>query len=116
MKDLMQMIITLSKNQFYKRKNQMSNAFIFGNELDINSCSYFFCMFDVRINPDLDLNDYIFPVMVLLKEMRTRCQPKISSCCFCVSCKSRVLEGRVSPRFPCVTTVMEGSPQTFHEL
>ena len=114
MKSPMQMIITRSKNQFYKHKNQMNKAFIFGNELDINS--YFFCMLDVRINPDLDLNNYIFPVMVLLKEMRTRCQSNISSFCFCVWCKSRVLEGRVSPRFPCVTTVMEGSPQTFCEL
>ena len=26
---------------------------------------------------------------------------------FCVWCKSRELGGRVSPRFPCVTSVME---------
>ena len=36
--------------------------------------------------------------------------------CFCVWCKSRELGGRLSPRFPCVTPVMEASPQTFCEL
>ena len=47
---------------------------------------------------------------VLLKEMRARGQSKISSCCFCVWCKSKELGGRVGvggPRFPCVTRVVE---------
>ena len=37
---------------------------------------------------------FIFSLLVLLlKEMRTRGESKISSCCFCVWCKSRELEG-----------------------
>ena len=35
---------------------------------------------------------------------------------FCVCCKSRELGGWVSPRFLCVTPVMEASSQTFCEL
>ena len=51
----------------------------------------------------------LFSPLVLLKKVRTRCEPKISSCCFCVSCKSRELGGRGSPRLPCVTPVAESS-------
>ena len=37
---------------------------------------------------------FIFSLLVLLlKEMRARGESKISSCCFCVWCKSRELEG-----------------------
>ena len=37
---------------------------------------------------------FIFSLLVLLlKEMRTRGESKISSCCFCVWCKSRELDG-----------------------
>ena len=50
---------------------------------------------------------FIFEFLVLLKEMKTRGEPEISSCCFCVWCKSRELEGRGSPRFPCNTQVLE---------
>ena len=39
--------------------------------------------------------------------MRTQGESKVSSCCFCVWCKSRELGGRRSPRFPCVTPVPE---------
>ena len=39
-----------------------------------------------------------FSSLVLLKEMRMRGDSKISSCCFCVSCKSKELGGRGSPR------------------
>ena len=39
--------------------------------------------------------------------MRTWGESKISSCCFCVCCKSRELGGRGSPRFPCVTPVVQ---------
>lgn len=34
--------IALSKNQFYKHKNQINKASTFGVELDTNSSSYFF--------------------------------------------------------------------------
>ena len=37
--------------------------------------------------------------------MGTRGESKISSSCFCVSCKSKELAGRGSARFPCVTPV-----------
>ena len=50
---------------------------------------------------------FIFEFLVLLKEMKTRGEPEISSCCFCVWCKSRELGGRVSPRFPCKTQVVK---------
>ena len=50
---------------------------------------------------------FTFEFLVLLKEMKTRGEPEISSCCFCVWCKSRELEGRGSPRFPCNTQVLE---------
>ena len=46
-------------------------------------------------------------MFMLLKEMRTQCQSKISSCCFCVWCKSRESGGRRNPRFPCVTPMVE---------
>ena len=49
-------------------------------------------------------------ISVLLKEMSTQGQSKISSSCFCVWCKSRELRGSGSPRFPCVTPVMETFP------
>ena len=39
--------------------------------------------------------------------MNTRGEPEISSCCFCVWCKSGELGGRGSPRFPCNTQVVE---------
>ena len=41
------------------------------------------------------------------KEMRTWGQSKISSYCFCVWCESGELRGRGSPRFPCVTPMVE---------
>ena len=51
---------------------------------------------------------FIFSLLVLLlKEMRTRGESKISSCCFCVWCKSRELEVCWSPRFPYVNQVVE---------
>ena len=37
---------------------------------------------------------------VLLKEMKTQAQSKISSCCFCVWCKPRELGGRGVQDFP----------------
>ena len=52
---------------------------------------------------------FIFSFLVLLKEMRTRGGSKISFCCLYVSCKSRKLRGRGSPRFPCVTSVVESA-------
>ena len=51
----------------------------------------------------------LFSSLLLLKEIRTRVESKISSCCFCVSCKWREFGGRGSPRFPCVTPVVESS-------
>ena len=50
---------------------------------------------------------FIFEFLVLLKEMKTRGEPEISSCCFCVWCKSRELEGNGSLRFPCNTEVVK---------
>ena len=44
---------------------------------------------------------------MLLKEMRTRGESKISSCCFYVLYKLRELGGRGSPELPCVTPVVE---------
>lgn len=73
----------------HTRKPNMQD--LFGNELDINFCSYFFCMFDVRINLDLDLNNYIFLLLALLKEMRMQGQSKISSCYICVLRNSEAL-------------------------
>ena len=52
---------------------------------------------------------FVFSSLVLLKEMRTRSESKILSCCFYVSCKSIELGGRGSPRFPWVTPVVESS-------
>ena len=52
---------------------------------------------------------FISSLLVLLKEMRMRGESKISSCCFCVSCKSREFRGRRSPGSPCVTLVVESS-------
>ena len=46
---------------------------------------------------------------VLLKEMKTQAQSKISSF-FCVWCKPRELGGRGSTRFPCVTPVVKSFP------
>ena len=51
----------------------------------------------------------LFSSLVLLKEMRTREWSRISSCYFYVSCKSKELGGRGSPRFSCVTPVVESS-------
>ena len=50
---------------------------------------------------------FILSFLVLLKEMRTRVESKIPSCCFCVWCKSRESGGRGSSRFPCVTPVVK---------
>ena len=47
-----------------------------------------------------------FSFVVLLKEMRTRGESKISSYWF-FWCKSGELGGRGSPRFPCVATVVK---------
>ena len=44
---------------------------------------------------------FVFSFLVLLKEMRTLGESKISSGCFCVSCKSSELGCRRGPRFPC---------------
>ena len=44
---------------------------------------------------------------LLLKEMKMQGQSKISSCYFCVWCKSRELEGRGSLKFPCVIPNLE---------
>ena len=49
----------------------------------------------------------IAEMFLLLKEMRIRGQVKISSCSFCVWCKSRELGARGSPRVPCATAVVE---------
>ena len=51
----------------------------------------------------------LFLSLVLLKEMRMQGESKISSCCFCVSNKSKELGGKGSPRFPCETPVVESS-------
>ena len=50
---------------------------------------------------------YIFQLLVLLNEMSTRSETKISSCYFCVWSKLRKLGGRESPRFPRVTPVVK---------
>ena len=50
---------------------------------------------------------FIFSFLVLLKEMKTLGESKISSCYFCIWRRSRELVGRVSPRFPFVTLVVE---------
>ena len=55
----------------------------------------------------------IFSSLVLLKEMKTRSESKISSCCFCVSRESRELGDRESPRLPCVTPGVESSSDLF---
>ena len=51
---------------------------------------------------------FIFSFLVLLKEMKTPGESKILSCYFCIWLRSRELGGRVSPRFPFVTLVVEG--------
>ena len=61
------------------------------------------------------LEFFIFSFLLLLKEMRTRGESTILSCCFCVSCKWRGLGRRGSPRFPCVTQWWK-VPETFFEL
>ena len=50
---------------------------------------------------------FIFSLLVLLKQMRTPGESIISSCCFCVWCKSRELGDRGSRRIPCVTPAVE---------
>ena len=50
---------------------------------------------------------FVFSLLVLLNERRTRDESKISSCCFCIWCKSREFRDRESPRFPCVTSVVK---------
>ena len=61
---------------------------------------------------------FIFSLLVLLKEMNGRCESRVSSCCFCVSCKSRELGGRRCPRLPCLTPVVESSlkPSSYNKL
>ena len=59
---------------------------------------------------------FIFSSLVLLKEMRSRVECKISTCCFCFLCKSREFGGRVSPRFPCVTPVVESSSDFLRDI
>ena len=49
----------------------------------------------------------VFLFLLLLKEMRTWGQSKISSCCFCVWCKSRESRDRGSSKFPCVIPVVK---------
>ena len=49
---------------------------------------------------------FIFSSLMLFKEIRTS---KISSCCFCVSCKSRELRGKRSSRFLCLISVVKSS-------
>ena len=82
--------ITLSKNQCYIHENQICKTYLAMN-LTLISVLIFFCMFDVRINPDLDLNNYIFLLLALLKEMRMQGQSKISSCYICVLRNSEAL-------------------------
>ena len=57
---------------------------------------------------------FIFSFLVLLKEMRTRCESKISSCYLWVWCKSKELRGRGSPGFSCVTPVVESFSSDLH--
>ena len=51
---------------------------------------------------------FIYSFQVLLKEMRTHGEFKISSCYFCVWCKSREVGGWGSPICPYVVQVVEG--------
>ena len=48
---------------------------------------------------------FVFLLLVLLKEVRTRCESKVSS--FSFWCWSKELGGRMSPKFPCLTAVVE---------
>ena len=48
---------------------------------------------------------FIFLSLILLKEIRTWGESKVSYCCFCFLCKPRELGGRGSPRFPCLIPV-----------
>ena len=57
--------------------------------------------------PDIPGN--VLKHSLLLKEMRAQGQSKISSCCFFFWCKSRELGGRGSPKFPCVTSIINYS-------
>ena len=50
---------------------------------------------------------FIFSLLVLLKETKTLDESKISSCYFCVWCKSREWGVKGSPRFPCGTPTAE---------
>ena len=50
------------------------------------------------------------PVDCCQNKMRSQGQSKISSCCFCVWCKSRDFGGRENPRFPCLNPVVECLP------
>ena len=59
---------------------------------------------------------FIFSSLVLLKEIRTESESKISSCCFCVLWKIRELGGRGSPRFSCVTLVVESSSDLLRSI
>ena len=56
------------------------------------------------------------PMDCCQNKMGSQGQSKISSCCFCVWCKSRELGGRENLKFPCVTPVVESFPQTLFEL
>ena len=48
---------------------------------------------------------FIFLFLMLLKEMKTHGESKISSSCFCVWCKSKELGGWGSPGLPCLNQV-----------
>ena len=50
---------------------------------------------------------FMLSFLVLIKETKTWSEFKISSCCFCVWCKSRELGVRESSRFSPVTPVVE---------
>ena len=53
---------------------------------------------------------------VLLKEIRTEGQFKISFCCFLCFVQIKRIRRQGSPRFSCVTPVVESFPHTFFEL
>ena len=78
-----------------------------------------------RVSPNIPTNiakhsrecPQIFRGMsVLLKEIRTQGQFKISSCCFLCLVQIKRIRRQGSPRFSCVTPVVESFPHTFFEL
>ena len=89
-----QMVVHIASAKIPERAGSISPSSFYRQLLD-HSSRFFSLIYSV---------DEFF-----LKEMRTWCQSKISSCCICVQCESKESGGRGSSIFPCVTPVVENS-------